>query len=142
MQYLWLALLILSAVLECLVTKAIFLCFVPSALVAMILAFAGVLGYVQIAFFAVLTLVAFLFLRPFVRKSFAQTPAGAFSVEDAVGMHTTVVERLDNLAGRGAVTVNGMEWAARTLSDEIVIEEGSKVEIIGVEGVKFICREI
>lgn len=142
MQYLWLSLLILSVVLECLVTKAIFLCFVPAALAAMILAFVGAYGYIQIAVFAALTVLAFLFLRPLARKSLTKSTGGAFSVEDAVGMQTTVVECLDNLAGRGAVVVHGMEWAARTLSDEIVIEEGSRVEIIGVEGVKFICRKI
>ena len=142
MQYIWLATLVLSVLLECLVTKGIFFCFVPSAFVSMVLAFFGVPLYVQLIVFIALTLCSFFALRPLVKRLIPDKKDSSFTVEKAIGMHTVVVERLDNLAGRGAVTVNGMEWAARTLSDEIVIEAGSAVEIIGVEGVKFICREI
>ena len=142
MQYIWLVLLVLSVFLECLVTRGIFLCFVPASLVAMILAFFGVPAYIQVIVAFVLAIFAFLFLRPLVKRMLRGEKSSVFAVENAIGVRTTVVEKLDNLAGRGAVTVNGMEWAARTLSDEIVIEEGSVVEIIGVEGVKFICRRV
>ena len=142
MQYLWLSLLVLSAVLECLITKAVFLCFVPGALGAMILAFCGVSVRIQISLFLLLVLCAFLFLRPLAKRFLQKEGHIPFTVESAIGTRTVVVERLDNLAGRGAVTVDGMEWAARTLSDDIVIEEGSVVEIIAVEGVKYICREV
>ena len=142
MQYLWLALLVLSVVLECLVTKGIFFCFIPSSLVSMILAFCGVSVTIQLIVFFALVLGAFFFIRPIIRRAFSGRENASFAVENAIGMRTVVVERLDNLAGRGAVRVHGMEWAARTLSDEIVIEEGSAVEIIGVEGVKYICRKV
>ena len=142
MQYLWIALLVLSALLEGLWMKGVFLCFVPSSLVAMILAFFGVETWIQVGVFLLLAGLAFLFLRPLVRRLATPKQESAFSVESAIGMRCPVVERLDNLAGRGAVVVGGMEWAARTTSDEIVIETGDTVEIIAVEGVKFICRAI
>lgn len=142
MQYLWIALLVLSALIEGLWTRGIFVCFVPASLVAMILAFFEVSLYIQLGVFFAVSGLALLFLRPVVGALLRPGAQKAFSVESAIGTHCLVVERLDNLAGRGAVTVNGMEWAARTLSDEIVIEEGSTVEIIAVEGVKFICRTI
>ena len=142
MQYLWLALLVLSALLEGLLTTGVFLCFVPASLVAMILAFLNLPILVQIGAFLVLSGLSLLFLRPLVCGILHKKSSDVFSVESAVGTRCTVVERLDNLAGRGAVTVGGMEWAARTVSDEIVIEAGCEVEIIAVEGVKFICREV
>jgi len=142
MQYLWLALLILSALLEGLLTRGVFLCFVPSALVAMILAFFRASAWIQVGVFIILTALSFVLLRPIVRGLLRAKMPDGFSVESAIGTRCTVVERLDNLAGRGAVTVNGMEWAARTTSDEIVIEAESEVEIIAVEGVKFICRAV
>ncbi len=142
MQYIWLALLVLSALLEGLSIKGIFLCFVPSSLVAMVLAFFSLDIWIQVGVFLLLAGLSLLFLRPLVRRVVDARKEAPFSVESAIGMRCTVVERLDNLAGRGAVCVNGMEWAARTTSDEIVIEEGREVEIIAVEGVKFICRAV
>ena len=142
MQYLWLALLVLSVALECFTVKGFFLCFVPASLASGILAFLDVRLWIQLCVFALLWLFAFLFLRPLVLRLLGKRTPHAFSVEDAIGTETVVVERLDNLAGRGAVTVGGMEWAARTLSDDIVIEAGTRVQIIAVEGVKFICRTL
>lgn len=142
MQYLWLALLVLSALIEGLLTRGVFLCFVPSALVAMILAFLNVSVWIQVGVFLLLAGLSLIFLRPLAVGIFHKKASDRFSVESAIGMHCLVVEKLDNLAGRGAVTVNNMEWAARTVSDEIVIEAGCVVEIIAVEGVKFICRAV
>ena len=142
MQYLWLALLVLSALIEGLLTRGVFLCFVPSALVAMILAFLNVSVWIQVGVFLLLAGLSLIFLRPLAVGIFHKKIPDRFSVESAIGMHCLVVEKLDNLAGRGAVTVNNMEWAARTVSDEIVIEAGCVVEIIAVEGVKFICRAV
>ena len=140
MQYLWIAFLVLSALVEGLWTCGIFVCFVPASLVAMILAFFDLSLWIQLGVFFATAGLSFLFLTPVVRRMVRPKASSAFSVETAIGMRCVVVERLDNLAGRGAVLVNGMEWAARTISDEIVIEAGSTVEIIAVEGVKFICR--
>ena len=142
MQYIWLALLVLSALLEGFWTRGFFLCFVPSSLVAMFLAFFHLSLWIQVGVFLLLCGLSFVFLRPLLRKLGAKSTTVGFSVESAVGTRCTVIERLDNLAGRGAVSVNDMEWAARTTSDEIIIEAGREVEIIAVEGVKFICREV
>ena len=140
MQYLWIALLVLSALIEGLWTRGIFVCFVPASLTAMILAFFKLSLQIQLGIFFAVAGLSFFFLRPLLARLCRPAAPSLFSVEGAIGMHCTVVERLDNLAGRGAVNVMGMEWAARTISDEIVIEAGSTVEIIAVEGVKFICR--
>lgn len=142
MQYLWLALLVISAALECFFTRGVFLGFVPASLAAMILAFFGAELWLQLVVFVPLLLLGLFFLRPLMHRTLGKRGSASFSVEDAIGTRTVVVERLDNLAGRGAVTVGGMEWAARTLSDEIVIEAGKTVEIIAVEGVKYVCREV
>ena len=139
MQYLWLALLLLSVFLEIVFTKGFFLSFVPSSLAAMVMAFLNVAPWIQVVVFFALTLVLLPFARKLVRGGRIQENT-AFTVESAIGTRCVVVERLDNLAGRGAVIVGGMEWAARTISDDIVIESGEEVEIIAVEGVKFICR--
>ena len=141
MEYIWLALLVLSALLEALTVKILFAVFIPSSLTAMILAFCKVAPSIQLAVFAALLLIGFL-LRPLAKRLLPVKESEPYTVEAAIGTRSVVVERLDNLAGRGAITVFGMEWAARTVSDEIVLEAGTEVEIIAVEGVKFICRAI
>ncbi len=142
MQYLWLAVLVLSVVLEGLMTRMAFLCFVPAALVAMFLAFFEVAVWLQAGVFFLLAGLGLVFIVPLTEKMRRAASPTAFSVESAIGSRCAVVERIDNLAGRGAVSVCGMEWAARALSDEIIIDEGAVVEIIAVEGVKFICRAV
>ena len=122
MQYLWIVLLVLSALLEGLWTKGVFLCFVPASLVAMFLAFFRLDAWIQVGMFLLLAGLSLIFLRPLVRGIVNARQEAPFSVESAIGMRTVVVERLDNVAGRGAITLDGMEWAARTLSDDIVIE--------------------
>ena len=141
MEYIWLALLVLSALLEALTVKILFAVFIPSSLTAMILAFCKVAPSIQLAVFAALLLIGFL-LRPLAKRLLPVKESEPYTVEAAIGTRSVGVERLDNLAGRGAITVFGMEWAARTVSDEIVLEAGTEVEIIAVEGVKFICRAI
>ncbi len=63
-----------------------------------------------------------------------------FTLDSVVGMRVTVTDRIDNVAGRGEVTVNGMQWAARTVSDDRIAESGETVTVIAVEGVRLICK--
>ena len=63
-----------------------------------------------------------------------------FTLDSVVGMRVTVTDRIDNVAGRGEITVNGMQWAARTVSDDRIVECGETVTVIAVEGVRLICK--
>jgi membrane protein implicated in regulation of membrane protease activity len=141
-EYLWLALVILSGVAEAATTQLVAIWFAPGALIAMILAFCGVHIAVQVAVFVVLT-VAMLVLSKTVFRSFFTPPKREnFNIEAVVGEKCLVTERIDNIAGRGAVKLKGLEWAARTVSDELTVEEGERVEVIAVEGVKLICKKL
>ena len=65
-----------------------------------------------------------------------------FNVDAVIGEKCYVVEKIDNIACRGAVKVRGLEWAARTLNEDELLEEGTLVEILAVEGVKLICKKV
>ena len=56
------------------------------------------------------------------------------------GKSGIVTQSIDNLKAQGKVTVNGMEWTARS-KDGSQIEEGRVVRVYGVEGVKLIVEE-
>ena len=51
-----------------------------------------------------------------------------------------MTRRIHNLDGEGQVMLKGMEWTARTVDDNLVLEEGTKVIIRAVEGVKLIVE--
>ena len=139
MEYVWLALILVAGVVEVLTAPLIALWFVPGAFVAMILAFCNVPIYVQVIVFILLS-AACLALAKTVFRKFFQPKNEKFNIDAIIGEKCLVTEKIDNIAGRGAVKVKGLEWAARMLSDDVVVDEGARVEVIAVEGVKLICK--
>jgi membrane protein implicated in regulation of membrane protease activity len=142
MQYLWLGLLVITGIAEAFWAKRRLLGFMPAFLAAMILAFLHATLTVQLVTLVALSVVGFVVCRLVFGKKGGKKSGEGFLVEDLIGEKCRVVEKIDNVACRGAVTVQGMEWAARTLSDEEVLEEGDAVVVIAVEGVKVICKKI
>ena len=141
MRYIWLALVVLSGAVEGLTRRFIALSFIPGAIASMILAFCDVKIWIQIlVFFA--SGIVLLILTQTLFRGFYRSRDEKFEIENAIGEKCKVVDRIDNVAGRGAVSIKGYEWAARMVSDETVVEAGTRVEVIAVEGVKVICKKI
>ena len=61
--------------------------------------------------------------------------------EALAGKTVKITERVDNLAGTGKGTVNGMEWTVRSMVDSECLEEGSYAIIKNVSGVKLIVMK-
>ena len=57
-----------------------------------------------------------------------------------IGRTATVTERIDNLAGTGAVKVDALTWTARSVRDEQTIEVGALVTIREIRGVKLLVE--
>lgn len=140
MKYLWLLLALLSAGAEALTAKWIAFSFLPSAVAAMVLAFFDVSVVIQLFVFFGGAFIFMICLKGIFRSAFS-AKGKKRSIDSAIGEKCVVAERIDNLAGRGAVIFDGMEWAARTVSDEITVEEGERVEVIAVEGVRLVCQK-
>ena len=51
-----------------------------------------------------------------------------------------VQQEIDNLRAKGMVSVNGQEWSARSVDDEIIPDE-TLVEIMEISGVKLLVRK-
>ncbi len=139
LQYVWMAVLVVAAVVEALTTQLVAVWFAPGALVAMILAFCSVSPWIQLGVFLVLT-VAFLILAQKVFRKAFKFDKEKFNIDAVIGERCLVTERVDNLAGAGAVKVKGLQWAARSLNENETFEVGDTVEVIAVEGVKLICK--
>ena len=62
------------------------------------------------------------------------------SPEDLIGKSGVVVERVDGDAGTGLVEIDGAGWAARTVYTDEILEAGTAVSVVAIEGVKLIVR--
>ena len=59
-----------------------------------------------------------------------------------IGKECVVRESIDNVLGAGAASVDGKVWTARTESDEVRLQEGSRAVVVRIEGVKLIVKPI
>ena len=111
--------------------------FAAGALVATVAAALGAPLFVQIALFLIVSVLVLIFVRPFAVKFFNQDREKT-NVDSMLGQKGIVTAQIDNLQAAGQVTLNGMEWTARAVSDDRVIPEGSVVIVRDIQGVKLI----
>ena len=138
MEWIWLATLVIFAVIEASTSALVSLWFVGGALAALIAAlFSASIG-VQIALFLLVSALLLLSLRPLVRRFFTPKRV-ATNAQSNVGKVTVVLETVDNLQCTGMVRLSGVEWSARS-ADGSVLEVGTVVRVIRIEGVK-VCVE-
>lgn len=139
MPYLWIGVVFCAAIAEAVGRRMIALWMIPGGAVASILAFLRLPTWAQIlAFILVSTVCCFVFFRLASKK--ASKNAGRDGIEDLIGNVGQVVETVDDLTGCGLVSVNGEEWAARSVDYDDVLDPGTTVLIVAVEGVRLICR--
>lgn len=139
MMYVWLVLLILFVVVECLTVGLFSIWFAGGSLVAMFLAMAGAgIGWQVVAFLVVsgLLLIA---TRPFAKK-YLMNKKVVTNYQSVIGEVAKVIETIDNYNQTGAVFADGKEWTARSTKDATVIEQGNLVKVAAVEGVKLMVE--
>lgn len=96
----------------------------------------------QIVVFAVVTLLSFLFVRPFINRAFnRKKDLPKSGVEALIGRTATVETRIDAAAGTGRVAVDGDSWKAVS-GDGSVIEKGEKVVIEKIDSIILTVRKI
>ena len=86
-------------------------------------------------FFAV-SIAAFAVTRPLVKK-YINSRTQPTNADMLIGQECLVTEDIDNLAGRGAVSVGGKVWTARAQTDA-PIPAGTAAIVLRIEGVKLI----
>ena len=138
--YVWLAVFILSILVEAATAGLASIWFAGGAFVAFILALIGVGPVWQVAAFVVISLLLLAATRPLAKK-YVNRKAGKTNVVDSIiGRTAVVTEEINNLKATGKVMVDGMPWTARTEDDSVVIPAGTEVKIEALMGVKCIVR--
>ena len=139
MQYVWMALLIIFIVVECLTVGLVSIWFAGGSLVAMILAMAGAGAAWQSVAFVVISAVLLVVTRPFVKK-YLMNKKVKTNYQSVIGEVAKVTETIDNYNQTGAAFVDGKEWTARSSADAVIMEKGNLVKVAAIEGVKLIVE--
>lgn len=140
MTMMWLILLIICLVVEALTMGLATIWFAGGALVALFISMIDAPIWLQVVLFLAISLLLLYYTRPIAKKYFNRNVAKT-NVDSVIGQNAIVVEEIDNLQGKGRVTVAGQEWSARSVEENGKISEGAIVEVEAVNGVKLMVRE-
>lgn len=139
MTTIWLVAAIAFAVIEALTVGLTSIWFAVGALIALFAELLGAELWLQITLFLIVSAVTLYFTRPLVKK-YVNSKVEPTNADMLIGKECRVTETVDNIAGTGAVYVDGKTWTARCEEEEI-IEKGELVIALRIEGVKLIVKK-
>ena len=135
----WIAALIFFIIVEAVTVGLASIWFAIGAVAALICALLhGPVG-LQVVWFLAVSVATLILTRPLVKK-YVNSRAVPTNADRNIGRTATVTERIDNLAGTGAVKVDSLTWTARSVSDQQTIEVGALVTIREIRGVKLVVE--
>ena len=138
MQYVWIAAIVLLAILEGATAQMVCIWFVLGGIAALVTSIFTDAIWIQLTVFVAVSLVSLLVTRPLVKKvmSFKKEDTNA---DRYVGKTGIVAETICNEEGKGQVNISGNIWTARSM-DQSVIPKGSFVMVDAIEGVKLVVH--
>lgn len=129
----WLVLFILFLTVECVNMNLYAACFAPGALVAAIMCFLELPGWMSVVAFVVISAPIFIFLRPILARSMNRHKKQA-RLDKLIGRDAIVICEIYNAHRVGVVNIGGREYRARSQRPNAVISEGSKVRVVEMHG--------
>ena len=140
MLYVWLGATIFFGLIEAATAQLTTVWFAAGAIVAMILAAAGVKSItVQIVVFVAVSVASLIATRPLVKK-IINKKVQPTNADRNIGQTGRVTEEINNIEGRGSVNIKGIIWSARS-EDDGVIPADELVTVTKIEGVKVIVKK-
>lgn len=139
-SFIWLALVVILALIEAITAGLTVIWFAIGAVFALICAALSGPIWLQIVLFVVISLICLLLVRPLAKKNLKGKTV-ATNADAVIGKEAKVTEDIDNISGKGAVSVGGIIWSARSV-DGSEISSGSNVKIVRIEGVKVFVEPV
>ena len=136
MSLFWLIAMVLFGVLEAVTVGLTSIWFALGALGALAADAASAPVIVQIVVFLGVSFLTLLLVRPLAQR-FVNDRKVATNADRVIGREAVVTEDIDNIQGKGRVSISGADWTARAQEDR-PIPAGSKVRVLRIEGVKVI----
>ena len=140
-DFVWLGIAILAAVVEAVVPSLVSVWFVPGSLVGLVVSLCGGPIWLQIFVFLAVSLACLAFTRPLAKKLLVHHKERT-NADRVVGATGIVIQDIDNVVSTGRVTVMGHSWSARSTQKDGKIEAGSRVRIERIEGVKLLVTPV
>ena len=109
------------------------------ALFAMIVSFFTNSVLIQTTVFVVISSILIPLTKPFVDK-YITKPIKPTNTDLLINKHAIVIKEINSINGTGQVKVTGEIWSA-TSEENNTIDEGTKVEVLKVDGVKLLVKK-
>jgi membrane protein implicated in regulation of membrane protease activity len=103
-----------------------------AALLATLVAVAGASVPLQIGTFVAASIASLAIVRPIARRHMHTPPSIRTGTAALVGSRAIVLEQVD--ADSGRVKIGGEVWSARAYDEDDVIEPGTRVEVMEIDG--------
>ncbi len=110
-----------------------------AAVAAAVVALVGVGVALQFVVFIAGSVATVAFLRPIARRHLHMPAALRTGTAALEGTKAVVLERVD--ANGGRVRIGGEEWSARAYMEDQVLEPGTRVEVVKIEGATALVYE-
>jgi len=107
--------------------------------VTAVIAVAGAPVWLQLILFAAASAASLAVLRPLARRHLRMPAAIRTGTAALEGAHAVVLQRVDQTGGR--VRIGGEDWSARAFMPDQVIEPGTRVEVVKIEGATALVYE-
>lgn len=138
----WLLLSLFMVVVEMITVGFFAITIAGGALLAMITSFITPVLWVQILVFLLGSVIFFFTVKPFLQRLFPDQEELKTVVDRLIGKKALVISEICNLEGRGQIKVDGEIWSARSHVDHLIVQEGEHVEIMRIEGVKAVVKQL
>jgi len=133
--WIWMGIAVIMAVIEGLTMGLTTIWFAIAALVMVFVSFLPIPLVFQIMIFLAISSGLLFFTRPIAIKKF-KTGKVKTNVDSLVGMAALVTKQITEF-DRGEVKLNGQIWSAKS-EDGSTLQEGTKCEVVRIEGVQAI----
>ncbi len=137
MPVVWLVAVIALLIIEGLAPGLVSIWFALGALAALISALLGAPLWLQALWFVLVSVASLCLTRPLAKK-YINAKVVPTNADMLVGKECIVKETVDNIAGTGAVAVDGKTWSARMADETERAAVGEVVSVLRIEGVKLI----
>ena len=97
---------------------------------------------IQIGVFAISSITLIILMKPIVKKFFKSNDDTVMNSNSLIGKTGIVIKEINTLEGRGQVKVNGELWSAFTEDENITINEGEKVTVESISGVRLKVKSL
>ena len=141
MALIWIEIIVAAVVFEGLISKRVFMWFIPAAIVANLLWLFNTDTTWQIIVFLFVSALGILWAKLFLPAIVRSMPDRRTNIVALIGEKCVVTEKIDNFAGCGQAKIRGQVWSARGVNSNDVFEAGETLTVVAIEGVKLICRK-